>query len=189
MFRPLETTRTVRGKPLDGEGLEHLVIEPFPDRIEARSVVIGERGGLPYGARCRLVCDPDWRVREFGIGTADGRGLALFSPSPGRWIDAAGEALSAFDGCIDIDLAGSPFTNTLSIRRLNLSPESGTAELEMLYIPFDTFAPQRDGQRYTCLKENRLYRYEAANRSFAATVRLDEDGLVTNYPPLFTRAR
>ena len=187
MWRPLQP-RTVRWRPCEGEGLEHLVIEPHNDRIEIRAVVIGERGGVPYGARWRCVCGTDWRVTEFGVSTADNRGLALFSPEPGRWVDAAGDALSALDGCIDLDLAATPFTNTLPIRRLDLTPEKGTVELEMVYVPFDTLKPTRDGQRYTCLEARRLYRYEAADRSFEAEIAVDEDGLVTDYSGVFRRA-
>lgn len=186
MWRPL-SARTLRWRPLEGEGLEHLVLEPHADRIEIRFVAIGERGGVPYGARYRIVCDPAWRATEFGVSTADNRGLALFSPAPGRWVDAVGDALAAFDGCLDIDLAATPFTNTLPIRRLDLAPAMGRVEMEMVYVPFDTLRPFRDGQRYTCLEAGRLYRYEAADRSFAAEIAVDEDGLVTDYPGLFRR--
>ncbi len=99
----------------------------------------------------------------------------------------AGDVLSGFDGCIDIDLAGTPFTNTLPIRRLGLTPESGTVQLDMLYVPFNSFRPLRDSQRYTCLKEDKLYRYAAADRTFTAELPVDEDGLVTDYPTLFQR--
>ena len=99
----------------------------------------------------------------------------------------AGDALPEFDGCIDIDLAGTPFTNTLPIRRLGLTPESGTVPLDMLYVPFDSFRPLRDQQRYTCIEEGRRYRYEAADRTFTAELPVDEDGLVTDYPTLFRR--
>jgi hypothetical protein len=57
----------------------------------------------------------------------------------------------------------------------------------MAYIPFDTFRPTIDEQRYRCLDPGRLYRYEAVDRSFAADLSVDEDGLVTDYPGLFTR--
>lgn len=119
--------------------------------------------------------------------TVDGRGLRLLSDGEGRWRDEDGRPLPRFDGCIDIDLAGTPFTNTLPIRRLGLARQSGTARLTMLYVPFDTFEPVIDGQRYTCLVEDRLYRYEAEDRSFAADLPVDEDGLVTDYPSLFER--
>jgi hypothetical protein len=58
----------------------------------------------------------------------------------------------------------------------------------MLYIPFDDFVPRLDRQIYTCLAP-RLFRYQAAERSFEAELPVDEDGLVVDYPSLFERIR
>lgn len=190
MFRPLFKT-TARWRPLDGEGLEHLTVThdntDFGAVIRAESVLIGERGGRPYGVRYRVNCDPGWAVLDFSIDTTDDRHLALSSDGKGHWRTPDGTALPAFDGCVDIDLAGTPFTNTLPIRRLALTPQSGTARLTMLYVPFDSFEPVRDGQHYTCLEQDRLYRYQAEDRSFSADLPVDEDGLVLDYPTLFVR--
>ena len=57
----------------------------------------------------------------------------------------------------------------------------------MAYVPFDTFKPVVDEQRYRCLEQDRLYRYEAVDRSFSANLAVDADGLVADYPGLFTR--
>ena len=57
----------------------------------------------------------------------------------------------------------------------------------MLYVPFDTFEPIVDEQRYRCLKDGALYRYEAVDRTFAADLPVDRDGLVLDYPTLFER--
>jgi hypothetical protein len=179
---------SIRWRPVQGTGLEHLTLRPEAGGVVAESVVIGERGGKPYGLTYRIECDARWCVRAFRIETTDGRGIAMLSDAAGRWRDPDGKLREEFDGCIDIDLAGTPFTNTLPIRRLGLKPESGTVDLHMLYIPFDDFMPIRDGQRYTCLKAGRLYRYEAADRTFAADLPVDEHGLVTDYPTLFMRA-
>ncbi|WP_331372155.1 putative glycolipid-binding domain-containing protein [Sinorhizobium chiapasense] len=190
MFRALSST-TVRWRPLEGEGLEHLSLRALEATagaaIRAESVVIGEHGGRPYGLRYLIDCDANWQVMSFLIETTDGRALHLLSDRQGHWRDLNGVALPEFDGCIDIDLAGTPFTNTLPIRRLKLSRKAGTAKLKMLYVPFDTFQPVIDGQHYTCLEDGRLYRYEAEDRSFAADLPVDEDGLVTDYPTLFRR--
>jgi hypothetical protein len=186
MFRPLPL-KTVRWRPLEGEGLEHLTIGPSEAGIRASSVLIGERGGRTYGVRYTIDCDETWTVMSFSIDTTDGQRLSLASDGKGHWRDADGTALPAFDGCIDIDLAGTPFTNTLPIRRLGLKPENGIAKLTMLYVPFDTFEPFPDGQNYACLEEERLYRYEAEDRSFTAELPVDEDGLVMDYPTLFLR--
>jgi hypothetical protein len=188
MFRPL-LPRTVRWRPLEGEGLEHLNLLAASQGVRAHGVVIGERGGSPYGARYRIECDPQWRVRSFEVETTSGKRLSMQSDGAGHWRDERGAPQPEFNGCIDIDLAASPFTNTLPIRRLNLAPAGGTAELSMLYIPFDTLEPTRDGQHYTCLERERLYRYEAQDRSFTADLPVDEDGLVIDYPALFQRVR
>lgn len=190
MFRALPP-KTVRWRPLEGEGLEHFTIGPTRidgrSGIRAESVVIGERGGITYGVRYRIDCDTAWHVLRFSIETTSGKRLALSSDGEGHWRGEDGRDLPEFEGCIDIDLAGTPFTNTLPIRRLGLTPQSGTAKLTMLYVPFDTFDPFPDRQNYTCLTQNRLYRYEAGDRSFAADLPVDEDGLVTDYPTLFER--
>ncbi len=56
----------------------------------------------------------------------------------------------------------------------------------MLYVPFDTFEPSVERQRYTKLDE-RLFRFETADGGFSADLPLDEDGLVIDYPTLFKR--
>lgn len=186
MFQPL-TPRTLRWRPLAGEGLEHLTVQPTETGILVRSVVIGERGGRPYGVTWQLLCDAGWRTRQLRLHETDGRTLALDSDGEGNWTGSDGEPLTHLAGCIDIDLAGTPFTNTLPIRRLDLSPQDGTAELRMVYVPFDSFETRVDAQRYTCLRPCQLYRYEAADRSFTADLPVDEDGFVTDYPTLFAR--
>ena len=186
MFDAL-TPRTIRWSPVHGIGLEHLTLRPDAGGIVAESVVIGERGEKPYGLNYRIDCDANWCVRAFRIVTTDGRGLALLSDGAGHWRSLGGKPRPEFDGCIDIDLAGTPFTNTLPIRRLELKPDAGTVQLDMLYVPFDDFTPFRDAQRYTCLRAGRLYRYEAADRTFAADLPVDEHGVVGDYPTLFRR--
>jgi len=189
-MRPLDPLfrRRVRWRPIGREGLEDLDLRRRGDEIVARSVVIGERGGAAYGVSYTVICDLEWRTRSLDLASTDGRGLRVASDGAGQWRDGHGARLDAFEGCIDIDLAGSPFTNTLPIRRLDLSPSDGTATLDMLYVPFDSFEPARDGQRYRCLEAGRRFRYEAADRSFSADILVDADGLVLSYPPLFERA-
>lgn len=178
---------TRRWRPVQGTGLEHLTLQPKAGGLVADSVVIGERDGKPFGATYRIECDACWCVRSFTVETTDGRTLSLVSDGAGHWSDPDGKPRQEFDGCIDIDLAGTPFTNTLPIQRLALRPEDGTVELRMLYVPFDDFIPVVDGQRYTCLEAGKLYRYEAADGSFTAELPVDEHALVMDYPTLFVR--
>jgi uncharacterized protein len=186
-FHPLRPL-SARWRPVDAAGLEHLDLRPIDDGgIAVESVVIGGRGAVPYGCRYRLVLDRDWAVRRLDLETTEGRTLRLRADGRGVWTDGDGGRIAALDGCIDIDLAGSPFTNTLPIRRDWLAAGGAAHSFRMAYVPFDTFTPVVDGQTYRCLKEDRLYRYEAADRSFTADLTVDDDGLVTDYPGLFAR--
>jgi hypothetical protein len=180
----LAVPRSLRWRPAEGVGLEHLTLRGTEAGLRAEAVTVGERGGRPYGVSYVVDCDPGFAVTAFTVATTDGRRLAMERRS-GSWHDAAGTRLPAFDACLDIDFSGTPFTNTLPIRRESWRP--GTSrEFAMLYIPFDSLQPQIDRQIYTCL-EPRLFRYQAADRSFEAELPVDEDGLVVDYPHLFAR--
>ncbi|WP_128290962.1 putative glycolipid-binding domain-containing protein [Afifella aestuarii] len=185
-FRSLPA-RAARWQPEEGIGLEHVSLGPGPTGFLIRGTVIGERGGIPYGVFYRLSCDEAWRTRSLILKATSGRSIDIHSDGQGHWHEADGRPLDNLDGAIDIDLAGSAFTNTLPIRRLKLAEGECSGELTMAYVPFDTFKPARDHQIYTCLERGSLYRYEAADRSFTAELPVDEDGLVRDYPTLFRR--
>jgi hypothetical protein len=187
MFPPL-TLKTVRWRPLEGEGLEHLTVRAVDGGIRAQSTVIGEReAGSPYGVHYWIDLDASWHVRSFLVEVTTGQRIAMTSDGQGHWRAEDGKPLSAFDGCIDIDLAGSPFTNTLPIRRLGLPAGEKSPPLNMVYVPFDTFEPLVDGQIYTCIEPASRYLYEAADGTFTAELPVDADGFVTDYPTLFSR--
>jgi len=179
-------SKTVRWRPAKGTGIEHLTVATEKNAIVARSVLIGEYEGKPFGVRYQATCDKRWTTREIAIDTADGRRFRFTSDGRGHWRDEK-RRRPEFDGCIDIDLAGSPFTNTLPIRRLSLDRKHGSTEFAMLWFPFDTFEPFVDRQRYTCLKSRCLYRFEAVDNDFSADLPLDDDGFVLDYPTLFKR--
>ncbi|SIQ38156.1 hypothetical protein SAMN05880582_1011664 [Rhizobium sp. RU20A] len=190
MFPPL-AHRTVRWRPVQGEGLEHLTLVPGSDTnspaFRAESVVIGAADGVAYGARYMVEGRADWTVSALCVENTAGHRLSLRSDQPGRWTDEHGHPCPDFDGLIDIDLSATPFTNTLPIRRLGLTTGMPASDIAVLYIPFDTLRPHAHHQRYTCLKDGRLYRFEVADGSFAADLPVDADGLVLDYPELFRR--
>jgi hypothetical protein len=101
-------------------------------------------------------------------------------------LDGAGGALAKFDGCIDIDLSFTCFTNTLPVRR-TVFTKGEAREFSMLWMPSDTLDPFVDGQRYTCLEPGKRFHYAATDGAFEATIEFDEHGLVTDYPGLFRR--
>ena len=174
---------TCRWRTLDAPGWEHLDLALGADAISASGVLIGSRGGTDYGATYRMTLDPDWTVRHVEILRTDGARLVMSSGPEGWVVD--GEGRPDLTGCVDVDLSGSPFTNTLPIRRMDL-PVGEEITLRMAWIPLDTLRPFPDLQRYTRMEDGRI-RYRNEDGSFERLVEVDEDGLVTEYPGLFAR--
>lgn len=183
-FRLL-TRLTVRWVALDGEGIEHLTLEKNGARITATGVVAGRAEGKPFGAWYRLALDSHWQIRQLSVHLTDSRWLIATSRRPGKWLDGDGRRLAEFDGCLDVDLACTPFTNTLPVRRLDWQP-GGARDLDMLYVDFPALELRREHQRYTCLEPGR-FRYEGLASGFTSEIVFDADGLVSDYPSLFKR--
>lgn len=171
-----------RWRPEEGEGLEHLVLRATPDGYSVRSNVIGPSFAVSYA----IDLDKGWRVLGFTVDSADGRRRAFRSPAPGRWEDGNGNRLPVFDGCIDIDLSFTCFTNSLPVRRMEFA-KGQAHEFAMLWMPTDTLDPFVDGQRYTCREPGRRFHYEATDGAFEAEITFDDYGLVSDYPGLFRR--
>lgn len=181
MWKPVDEI-TARWRPVDGEGLEHLVLRATVSGYTVRSKVIGRDFAVSYA----IDLDKDWRVLRFAVDSVDGRNRAYRSPVPGRWEDGTGKPLPVFDGCIDIDLSFTCFTNSLPVRRLEFA-QGQAREFAMLWMPSDTLDPFVDGQRYTCLEPGRRFHYEATDGAFEADITFDDHGLVRDYPGLFRR--
>lgn len=84
-----------------------------------------------------------------------------------------------FDGLQDLDLAFSPCSNTLPIRRLSL-PMGGSANVTALWLRFPQLDVKPLAQKYTRIAEFE-YRYESNNGQFKADLEVDREGLVINY--------
>lgn len=174
----------LRWRPCAGDGLEHCEIEENPDGIIIESVLIGDTQGRRIGLSYRIDCAPDWTFRALDIRKPGADPWRLSCDASGLWTinDAVAPHL---DGCIDIDLSGSPLTNTLPIRRAHLDP--GVARrFDMAWVDLADLSVRSDGQIYTRIDAHRV-RYQSANSDFEAMLALDDEGFVRDYPGLFTR--
>ena len=98
----------------------------------------------------------------------------------------SGRALPELDGCIDIDIAATPFTNSLPIGRLGLA-RGERQPIDVAYISTPDLKVTPVKQAYACLEPGRRYRYEGIFRDFTAEMEIDDDGLVVDYETLFRR--
>jgi len=173
--------KSYRWIPETGSGLEHLVLGQTNEGIIAQGVVIGD----DFGASYRIACDAAWRVRHAIIDVAGGGHLELFADGDGQWRGGDGAVIEVLAGCIDIDLTASCFTNTLPIRRLGDSlGERQVIDVAWVWIP--ELKVEKAQQAYTRLGMN-AYRFESLGSAFCADLRVDDDGLVVQYPGLFKR--
>jgi len=93
------------------------------------------------------------------------------------------------EGCLDVDISATPFTNTLPIRRLQLQLGE-SAEIQVVYLAVPEMQINCEPQRYTCLEVNPaggVYKFESLTSVFVAKLPVDADGLVLDYPQLFAR--
>lgn len=196
--------RTVAWRALAWEGIEHLSLDVTEERTVADGLILAVLEGRPQRVWYRLWLDPEGlveRVYAFCSKAPPARGLTpvdvdarhiMIDPSePGVWTDSAGKHLAKLDGCLDVDITVTPYTNTLPINRLRLD-EGQAAEIDVAWIHIPEMRVEKAPQRYTLLERHATgarYRFESLGSDFQADIDVDADGLVLNYPDLFERLR
>ncbi len=75
----------------------------------------------------------------------------------GNW-KQNGKPAEQFRGCIDVDIAVTPFTNTLPIRRLGL-PTGQLQEIQVIYCDLLDQVIKAVRQKYTCISATE-YNYQ-----------------------------
>jgi hypothetical protein len=172
-------------------GTEHLRITHGDDGVHADGLIVAVVDGKPLRLHYELRCDADWTCRTLTVASLleYGRRIELRGNGQGQWVTPAGVSLPGLEGCVDVDIAVTPFTNTLPIRRLGLAP-GAAAEIVVVYVDVPTLALRAQRQRYTCLRrgpEGGRWRFDSVVSAFTADLAVDADGFVIEYPGLWRR--
>lgn len=186
-------SRTICWMPLwnrehEGVGLEHLLLtEGLAD--SAVLAYDGEQG--PFRLTYRLHWDGSWQLRDAELiltTERSVRSLTLQTDGQGHWRHGDGRSITELDGCRDIDIWPTPFTNTFPIRREPMAVgERRQFLMAWVFAPDLTVHPQP--QAYTRLAD-RLYLFENLDGSgFQAELPVDDEGIVVDYPDLFRRVK
>ncbi|MGZ3609453.1 MAG: putative glycolipid-binding domain-containing protein [Ktedonobacteraceae bacterium] len=175
--------------PWSEPGLEHLRLTQQDGGMLADSLIVGISNRMPFRLYYEITCDSSWNVKELDLMLLSGsrKSLKIQADGHGHWFTSTGGPIPSIDGCIDVDISATPFTNTLPIRRLKLNPGQ-SAELLVAYVLIPEVELMTDRQRYTCLElhtQGGLYKYESMESDFKAELPVDSDGLVIDYPGLF----
>lgn len=167
-------------------GLEHLTLQEIDEGYRVYSVLSAELelGGLTCEYHFDL--DPQWRTRIFKLAMnqdGENRNLRIERTEEGQWrVD--GLSRPDLDGCLDIDLTISPFTNTLAIRQLKLAPNEAK-EISAVYVNIPQLEVSSARQRYQRLdaaEPPRRYLYSGLDTGFIQEITVDENGLIDSYP-------
>lgn len=184
--------RDVYWTPAARVGTESLHLIEDSAGVDAESVVVSSIDGESFRVRYEVECDRHYRVQRVKVSTLgrEPKSISLRADREGNWTDGQGETMSRLDGCTDVDISVTPFTNTLPIRRLELD-QSESTEIEAIYISAPELRVETTTQKYTCLdplnEDGGRYRYESVSTGFKAELPIDSDGLVIDYPELFDR--
>lgn len=165
---------------------------------------------VPYTCRYEIATDDAWATTRCEV-TVEGAGFqrsARLEHAAGRWrvtaaeqgnldaaLLAAGHSRADQPGCddpgtlyaaVDVDLGGSPLTNTLPIRRLGVLNNPGvryTVEVAWILVP--SLVVVAATQTYVANDDGVV---AFSSGSFAADLQVDERGYVRRYPGLADRA-
>ncbi|WP_315810037.1 MULTISPECIES: putative glycolipid-binding domain-containing protein [Pseudomonas] len=182
-------------RTLNWEGLWHAPTSSWESlqlgdgRAESQLRAIDEAGGPPYQLEYQLEWDSQWRLREAHFSVESERTahqLHLLTDGEGHWRSGSGELLSELEGCLDIDIWPSPFTNTFPIRRLQLA-DGDRRELAVVYLEAPKLKPVRMRQGYTRIDATHYLYENLEGTDFQALLSVDAEGLVIDYPTLFRR--
>jgi uncharacterized protein len=166
---------------------EHAQVELRDDGVLATGVQLGVEPE-PYLVEYRLDAPSGWITRRLEVeasGAGWRRWLSLEHDGSGRWT-ADGERVPEVDGALDCDLAYSPLTNLMPVRRSGLHEHSGSEDFVMAWVSVPDLHVHASPQRYEHVRPG-VVRYVALDGDFTAELELDDDGLVVRYPRLAER--
>ena len=137
----------------------------------------------PYRAAYELEARGDWATRRLRVEVGGVGSLELRHDGKGHWSGV--ENAAELEGVLDCDLAFSPLTNLMPVRRHGLHEQPGAVDFEMAWVSLPDLKVHRSEQRYEHLAPGRV---RFSSDGFTADLELDAEGLVVVYPGLARRA-
>lgn len=174
-----ERETTVEWSGWDGSGHELLSLGHESGGWTADGVVRGT-SATDWGVHYVVRVDDQWRLRQFMLfRDLDEPDLWLGVNPAGQWGEINGAHRPELDGCIDLDLACTPFTDSLPIKRLLLDV-GDAADVRVAAVDPETLEVRPAVRRYQ--------RVAAASWIVdGVELDVDEHGLVLDHPGRFRR--
>jgi hypothetical protein len=158
-------------------------------RCEGHATAVED--GVAWSVLYTIALDRSWTTLRAQVRNRSMRGssdVRLEREEPGRW-QVDGAPVPELDGCCDVDLEASAFTNAFPVRRLGLAV-GDRAEAPAAYVRAPGLEVERLEQSYLRLAddgERMRYDYASPAFDFRALLVYDAQGLVLEYPGIAER--
>ncbi len=196
---------------IDRPGLETATVMLTDDGVTTTGTVVTVFNETPLRLRYDLTLSPAWAVCGacLEIESNQGQTRLVMTRSNAGW-SVNGSLRNELADCTDVDIMGSPLTNTLPIRRLSWRTGQ-MRDLQMAFIQLPSLEVKPATQRYTFLghavrkepgfdgpapahltkpvRHERCFEYLSVESGFRALLRVDAEGLVLEYPPYWRRTQ
>ncbi len=174
--------------------LEWLALRDTGAGWHARGTILAAPPGGPWRLRYEIELDASWETRALRIAVEEPgaeRAVELERRPGDSWHDGRGLPREDLAGCVDVDIAATPFTNTLPVRRLQWQDDRPVT-LRMVYVQVPALEVGPATQRYTRRRHGEAgsrFLYEGLDTDFKAEITLDAEGFVVDYPGIWERVR
>lgn len=154
-----------------------------PTRVEGHEVAVDK--GQAWAVTFRVELDQGWRTRVVHLAVVGDAGegtLVLEADGEGNWL-RDGTPFPELEGCLDIDIAATPFTNTFVIRRLGLSVGE-TADIRAAWVGVPHLEVEALEQTYVRLDPldgHDRYEYRASGAAEGWIIEVDQDAVAMDY--------
>lgn len=178
------SNKTIIWKGICLDTLESCTVTRENKKITVNGVIAGLENSMPVNVHYQIKLDEVFEIESLLLTSYHDKVFEIkMIRKNNKWFDGYGKLLQQFDDCNDIDIALTPFTNTIPINRLHLNPGE-SYKIDVIYIDPVKKSVSRNQQRYTHIESNK-YRYENLDSDFVSDLVVDRDGFVINYPGIW----
>lgn len=174
MWRAVGTEGHERGELLQAE--RHWIMS---------GTILRLSDGGPAEVKYEIISDAQWCTRIVSRQNDQGKKELQITRDDDSWY-ADGKRLQLPRECTDVDLAWSPSTNTLPIRRLHLNIGISSGPLTAAWVRLPELTVEALQQTYERTGP-RAYIYRSRGGSFKANLTVDEDYLIVDYEGAWKR--
>lgn len=185
----MKAPASIAWRRLDSPGHDAAVLRAVSGGWQLEGAAVFVESGLACHLRYEVTVDRGWHTRAAivqGWRGSKAVDLRLDVTEDQRWL-LNGQAVAAVAGAIDIDLAFTPATNLLPIRRLGLEI-GATARVDAAWLRFPELDLRRLDQVYRRVGSD-TYLYSSQGGTFTAPLTVSAAGFVTTYPGLWVEER